>query len=230
VVSSFDGTPVPVKRHRGEPGHWGTGKKTPGGAGTHTGHTGHADAQRPSDHTDEPHNHPKFQTHQQHTPRTSAPVGERRTGYRTFASPVKRHRHRGEPEHTQFTRNVNDSPPPKYFPNCELAAGPLGLRNHTVGSHHNLGFELLEHCTVVESVGLVLSALRALRGSWGSCTGNSYRQYRYLPRACLPAPPGVFKPPIVQYSTFRRARASFQIFSDAHSHSRTSSYRYVSEK
>ena len=47
--------------------------------------------------------------------------------------------------------------------NCELAAGPLGLRNHTVGSHHNLGFELLEHCTVVESVGLVLSALRVLR-------------------------------------------------------------------
>jgi len=60
--------------------------------------------------------------------------------------------------------------------------------------------------------------------------GFVYR-YRYLPRACLPAPPGVFKPPIVQYSTFRRARASFQIFSDAHSHSRTpSSYRYVSEK
>ena len=28
-----------------------------------------------------------------------------------------------------------------------------------LGSHHNLGFELLEHCTVVESVGLVLSAL-----------------------------------------------------------------------
>jgi hypothetical protein len=25
-------------------------KKTPGGAGTHTGHTGHADAQRHSDH------------------------------------------------------------------------------------------------------------------------------------------------------------------------------------
>ncbi len=32
-----------------------TGKKTPGGAGTHTGHTGHADAQRHTDHTDEPH-------------------------------------------------------------------------------------------------------------------------------------------------------------------------------
>jgi hypothetical protein len=27
-----------------------TGKKTPGGAGTHTGHTGHADAQRHTDH------------------------------------------------------------------------------------------------------------------------------------------------------------------------------------
>jgi hypothetical protein len=33
----------------------GTGKKTPGGAGTNTGHTGHADAQRHTDHTDEPH-------------------------------------------------------------------------------------------------------------------------------------------------------------------------------
>jgi hypothetical protein len=86
-----------------------------------------------------------------------------------------------------------------------------------VGSHHKLGFELLEHCTVVESVGLVLIALRG------------FVRFVYLPRACLPAPPGVFKPPIVQYSTFRRARASFQIFSDAHSHSRTPS-SYVSEK
>jgi hypothetical protein len=38
-----------------------TGKKTPGGAGTHTRHTEHADAQRHTDHitdhTDEPHNH-----------------------------------------------------------------------------------------------------------------------------------------------------------------------------
>ena len=39
------GYPVPVKRHRGEPGHTRDtrdtlpGKKTPGGAGTHTGHT-----------------------------------------------------------------------------------------------------------------------------------------------------------------------------------------------
>jgi len=41
-----------------------------------------------------------------------------------------------------------------------------------------LVFELLEHCTVVESVGLVLSALRVLRGSWGSCTGTGMR---YLP-------------------------------------------------
>jgi len=81
-----------------------------------------------------------------------------------------------------------------------------------------LGFELLEHCTVVESVGLVLIALR----------GFVRFVYPYLPRSCLPAPPGVFKPPIVQYSTFRRARASFQIFSNAHSHSRTPS-SYVSE-
>ena len=36
------------------------GKKTPGGAGTHTGHTSaHAD----TDHTDEPHNHPNPTTH-----------------------------------------------------------------------------------------------------------------------------------------------------------------------
>ena len=32
-----------------------TGKKTPGGAGTHTEHTG---ARGQTDHTDEPHNHP----------------------------------------------------------------------------------------------------------------------------------------------------------------------------
>lgn len=53
-----------------------------------------------------------------------------------------------------------------------------------MGSHHNLGFELLEHCTVVESVGLVLSALRELRGSWGSCTGTGIclvRVSRLLP-------------------------------------------------
>ena len=52
--------PVSVERHRGEPGH----KKTPGGAGTHTGHTGdeetgHTGARRGhTDHTDEPHNEP----------------------------------------------------------------------------------------------------------------------------------------------------------------------------
>ena len=32
-----------------------TGKKTPGGAGTHTGHSG---ARGQTDHTDEPHNRP----------------------------------------------------------------------------------------------------------------------------------------------------------------------------
>ena len=40
----------------------GTGKKTPGGVGTHTGHTG---AHGHTDHTetDEPHNHPNPTTH-----------------------------------------------------------------------------------------------------------------------------------------------------------------------
>ena len=38
---------VPVKRHRGEPGH-----------------TRDTRARGHTDHTDEPHNHPKFQTHQ----------------------------------------------------------------------------------------------------------------------------------------------------------------------
>ena len=37
---------------------WPTGKKAPGGAGTHTGHTGHTGARGQTDHTDEPHNHP----------------------------------------------------------------------------------------------------------------------------------------------------------------------------
>ena len=47
-----------------------TGKKTPGGAGTHTRHTEHADAQRHTDHTDEPHNHRNPPT--THTPHVSA--------------------------------------------------------------------------------------------------------------------------------------------------------------
>ena len=50
---------VPV-RHRGEPGHT---------RDTHGTHTGHAGAQRHTDHADEPHNHPNPQ---QHTSRTSA--------------------------------------------------------------------------------------------------------------------------------------------------------------
>ena len=44
------------ERHRNHS----TGKKTPGGAGTHTGHTG---AHRHTDHTDEPHNHPNPPIH-----------------------------------------------------------------------------------------------------------------------------------------------------------------------
>ena len=44
-----------------------TGKKTPGGAGTLTGHTGHADAQR---HTDQSHNQPNPPT--TNTPHVSA--------------------------------------------------------------------------------------------------------------------------------------------------------------
>ncbi len=44
-----------------------TGKKTPGGAGTHTGH---ADTQRHTDSTDEPHNHPNPPT--THNPHVTA--------------------------------------------------------------------------------------------------------------------------------------------------------------
>jgi hypothetical protein len=44
-----------------------TGKKTPGGAGTFTGH---ADTQRHTDRTDEPHNHPNPPT--THNPHVSA--------------------------------------------------------------------------------------------------------------------------------------------------------------
>jgi hypothetical protein len=46
---------------------FGTGKKSPGGAGAHTGH---ADAQRHRDRTDEPHNHPNPPT--THNPHVSA--------------------------------------------------------------------------------------------------------------------------------------------------------------
>jgi len=86
------------------------GKKTPGGAGTHTGHTGHADAQR---HTDQSHNQPNPPTtntpHVSATteaaadstaasPKPTAPRG------RPVRYPVKRHR--GEPGHTRDTRNT----------------------------------------------------------------------------------------------------------------------------
>ena len=63
------GTSVPVKRHRGEPGHTRdtrahagkrTGSKTPGGAGTHAQRTG---AHEHTEDTDEPHNHPNPPTH-----------------------------------------------------------------------------------------------------------------------------------------------------------------------
>mgnify|MGYP007033230437 CR=1 FL=1 len=48
-----------------------TMKKTPGGAGTHTGH---ADAQRHTDRTDEPHNHPPVRkTSELLTPRPRNP-------------------------------------------------------------------------------------------------------------------------------------------------------------
>ena len=51
--TSLSSLHVPVKRHRGEPGH-----------------SGHAGAQRHTDHTDEPHNHPNPPT--THTPHVSA--------------------------------------------------------------------------------------------------------------------------------------------------------------
>ena len=47
-----------------------TGSKTPGGAGTHRTHTGHADARRHTDRTDEPHNHRNPPT--THNPHVSA--------------------------------------------------------------------------------------------------------------------------------------------------------------
>ena len=46
---------VPVKRHRGEPGHT---RDTLIKSQPRTGHTGHTGARGHTDHTDEPHNHP----------------------------------------------------------------------------------------------------------------------------------------------------------------------------
>ena len=80
------------------------GKKTPGGAGTLTGH---ADAQRHTDRTDEPHNHRRPPTtHNQHVSATteaaadSRAAGPESTAPRGRLVPVKRH-HRGEPGHTR---------------------------------------------------------------------------------------------------------------------------------
>ena len=47
-------------RTHGDTGYPEPGKKTPGGAGTHTGHTG---TRAHGSHTDEPHNHPNPPTH-----------------------------------------------------------------------------------------------------------------------------------------------------------------------
>ena len=51
---------VPVKRHRGEPGHT---RDTLIKSQPRTGHTGHTGARGHTDHTDEPNNHPNPTTH-----------------------------------------------------------------------------------------------------------------------------------------------------------------------
>ena len=82
--------PVPVKRHRGEPGH------TPG----HTGHTG---TDGHTDHTDEPHNHPNPTTHPHD--HAKAEIAAESTAARTAAGPeptAPRGRlRRGRPQQTQ---------------------------------------------------------------------------------------------------------------------------------
>ena len=67
-----------------------TGKKTPGGAGTHTRHTEHADAQRHTDHTDEPHNHRNPPT--THTPHVTRQRDDRSRGRLKTQQPQARSR------------------------------------------------------------------------------------------------------------------------------------------
>jgi hypothetical protein len=85
---------IPVKRHRC------TGKKTPGGAGTHTRHTRdtRARAQRHTDHADEPHSHPNPPT--THIPQTY-------TGRRTTVGGIDTHAPRARTRYRQATTARN---------------------------------------------------------------------------------------------------------------------------
>ena len=72
---------VPVKRHRGEPGH-------------NTGHTGHTGARGHTDHTDEPHNHPPKPNDTPARPRDEAkPRPTQRSGTRADKTCANRTRH-----------------------------------------------------------------------------------------------------------------------------------------
>ena len=68
VLAISSHVPGSCSKTPGGAGHTRPGQKTPGGAGTHTGHTGHADAQR---HTDQSHNQPNPPT-TTNTPHVSA--------------------------------------------------------------------------------------------------------------------------------------------------------------
>ena len=74
------------------------GKKTPGGAGTHTGH---ADAQRHTDRTDEPHNHPNPPTTRNpHVSATTEAAADSRAAGPESTAPRGRLR-RGHPQRTR---------------------------------------------------------------------------------------------------------------------------------
>ena len=82
---------VPVKRHRGEPGH-----------GTHTGHTG---AHGHTDHTDEPHNHPNPTTHPTRTSHDHATA-------ETAADSLGRLKNSRKPGADRSPRPTQKRPPP----------------------------------------------------------------------------------------------------------------------
>ena len=89
----------------------GTGKKPPGGAGTHTGHTGHTGARGHTDHTDEPHNHPL-------KPNDPGAPGVKRhlaggAGTPGISTVLYRFKNTGgDGTHTQTTNPTTTDPPP----------------------------------------------------------------------------------------------------------------------
>jgi len=92
-----------------------TGKKTPGGAGTLTRHTEHADAQR---HTDESHNQPNPPT--THTPHVTRQVYRYRS---KTGEPVKRRRgETGQPRDTRADEPHNHPNPPTHPRDRETTA------------------------------------------------------------------------------------------------------------